>query len=613
MEEADALPFTPFILADNGFSSSKWFEESGGGAEQVQSHLYVMEGFGVRPENDILSSAIGGHQDHIASGCPLLKNPFRKQQEISFGGFGIQDGSDTNLLPPSFGFCSQVIRDLGDSVDALAIPELAESQSQNHQQYPISSLELLNNFGSGVKRLNIGFLNTPSFRKNGRELSTIEIMMLAGAKFIQSSSSVDVFPMLSHPFDSSFAGLSYEQTKDMELVLLLLSSAKKIEHHQFSRALKLLDQCDMLSSNSGNPVERLVHYLCEALRQRIGRAIGTIRSKRLRDTNEPSCHLQEELTNTTLSTLKLLQEAPFLQVAQFTGVQAILEQVASAKKWIDFMQALAAQNECPVASLKITALATSSENTVRDTGKRLTSFAESLNIPFLFQVVTMANMKDIDEELFELDADEVIAVCSSVYVSSLIAQPDLIGSLMRVIKCIRPCIMVVIEVEANHNSLVFVNRFVATLFYHGAFFDCFDDCMDRYDPIGMILEKMHFSKGIQNIVAAEGVERTMRREDWRLENIFLAIWNGGGRNVAVNTRLRTLEWQVFLPQSLLGSRRLPGHESPWVACEVNKTSCGLSFTGFLGVTVDNQLRIGKSQSQRLKKKKEDSEPYFKQN
>ncbi|KAK6920886.1 Transcription factor GRAS [Dillenia turbinata] len=108
----------------------------------------------------------------------------------------------------------------------------------------------------------------------------------------------------------------------------------------------------------------------------------------------------------------------------------------------------------------------------------------------------MANMKDIEEELFELDADEAVAVCSSLYVSSLIAQPDLLGSLMRVVRCIRPCIMVVTEVEANHNSPVFVNRFVETLFYHTAFFDCFDDCRDRNDPNRTILEKLHFTKGI---------------------------------------------------------------------------------------------------------------------
>ena len=65
--------------------------------------------------------------------------------------------------------------------------------------------------------------------EEGRKLSTEEVMRLAGANFIQSSSfqTADA-SMLSHTFDSSFYGLSNEETKDMALVEFLFSSAEKV-------------------------------------------------------------------------------------------------------------------------------------------------------------------------------------------------------------------------------------------------------------------------------------------------------------------------------------------------------------------------------------------------
>lgn len=61
----------------------------------------------------------------------------------------------------------------------------------------------------------------------------------------------------------------------------------------------------------------------------------------------------------------------------------------------------------------------------------------------------------------------------------MIAQPERLECLMRVIRSIDPCVVVVSEVEANHNSLVFVNRFIEALFYFSAFFDCLEACLNQ--------------------------------------------------------------------------------------------------------------------------------------
>lgn len=86
---------------------------------------------------------------------------------------------------------------------------------------------------------------------------------------------------------------------------------------------------------------------------------------------------------------------------------------------------------------------------------------------------------DLNESLFKLDIEETLAVYAPHILSSMIERQDRIESLMTVIHKINPCIMIVTEVEANHNSPIFVNRFIEALFYYGAYFDSMEECMDR--------------------------------------------------------------------------------------------------------------------------------------
>ncbi|KAG6667990.1 hypothetical protein CIPAW_01G139300 [Carya illinoinensis] len=296
------------------------------------------------------------------------------------------------------------------------------------------------------------------------ELSTEEIVRLAGAGFIQSTSQAADGPSMPiHPFDLDFCGLSDDERRDMELAESLFASAEKAGSQQFERARKFLNQCDHLSSNTGNPVQRVVYYFSEALRQKI----------------DPP------------PTLANHEELPFCQVTQFAGIQAIIKNTVEARKihiidlgirngvqWTILMQALATRCECPLELLKITAVGTTSKHLLMETGKRLASFAQSLNLPFSFNVVMVSDMLDLREDLFELDADETLE------------------SIMEVVRSINPCIMFVTEIEANHNSPAFVSRFVEALFYFKSKF---------------------FGEGIRNIVAAEGEERKIR-------NVKIDVW-----------------------------------------------------------------------------------------
>lgn len=113
----------------------------------------------------------------------------------------------------------------------------------------------------------------------GQKLPTEDILRLAGEIFILfSSQRVNDLSMLNHPFPSSCLDLSNDESEDVELVQNLLASAEKVGQQQYDRASKLLSLCD-LSSNTGNPVQRVVYYFSEALREKIDRETGRIASK----------------------------------------------------------------------------------------------------------------------------------------------------------------------------------------------------------------------------------------------------------------------------------------------------------------------------------------------
>lgn len=364
----------------------------------------------------------------------------------------------------------------------------------------------------------------------GPKLSTDAVIRLGGERFIQScSSSVNDISMPTHPYGGSFSGFTDQEVKDIELIENLLLSAEKVTHQQFERSSKLLDWCDLLSSSSGNPIQRLAHYFSKALREKMANESGIISSHG--SGKKDVAEMEGRMMTPNPTTLSVYQKLPFLQAGQFPGVQALVDAVAGATKVhiIDLsikqgvqhtilMQAIASQPNLIIESLKITAVGTMFKEKLEQTGDRLRSFAESISMCLTFNVAMVEDMLDFKEDLFELDPDEALAVYSSHALWGMIGQQDRLECLMNVIKNINPRVMVVSEVAANLNSPNFVNRFIEALFFYGAFFDSLEDCLDREDENRAITESMYFGNAIWSIVAAEGEDRVVRHVNidvWR--------------------------------------------------------------------------------------------------
>ncbi|XP_050377874.1 DELLA protein RGL1-like isoform X1 [Argentina anserina] len=364
-----------------------------------------------------------------------------------------------------------------------------------------------------------------------QKLSTEEVMRIAGARYVQFSSQryEDIY-MPMHHFGYALTGLCEEETEDVEIAHLLLAAAEKVGYKQFERASRLLRHCEWNASFKGtSTVQRVVCYFAEALQERIKKETGLSTFK---GNQERSQYVNGLGAN--LAYISCHQEVPFHPVLQFAAIQNIIETVGNERRihvidleirfgvqWTGFMKALVEREGFPVELLTITALGVRGKQNIREAGKRLASVAKSLNLPFQFKEVIVSDMQDIKNHLFdEIEDDEAVVVYAPLVLRTMILRPRCLENLMKVMRNINPSLMVVIEVEANHNSPSFVNRFIDALFYHSAFLDCLETCM-KQNKYKVILEDM-LREAIRNIVAAEGSERVARSVKMDVWRAFFA-------------------------------------------------------------------------------------------
>ncbi|XP_016493163.1 DELLA protein RGL1-like [Nicotiana tabacum] len=393
----------------------------------------------------------------------------------------------------------------------------------------LGPFELLRNNPSRCKNTEGDKIRNMNDRANAyQKLSAMQIMKLAGERFIQFSSNKFInINNLLHPYGSALSNLSPDDNQDVELAQILLAAAEKVSDQQYDRARKMLSQCQPLASNTGNPAQRAVFYFAQALEERIDRETGRLMPKTHSVETDGSICIASRFD---ASHLAFHQEVPFTQVVHFTGIQAILESVATKPKvhlvdflirtgvqWASLIQAAAERKDNPIEHMKITVIESVNKERVEETGKSLESFAKSLNFPLSFKIVFLPDRNQLTEDHFDVKPDEGVVIYAAFFLRAMICEPNCLETAMRVVRRLQPELMVVSEVEANQNSPMFVNRFIDSLFYYSAFFDCLEDVMKRDDQHRMTLESVTYGRGIRNIVGSEGKERVCR-------SVNLDVW-----------------------------------------------------------------------------------------
>uniref|UniRef100_A0A7N2N3T7 DELLA protein n=1 Tax=Quercus lobata TaxID=97700 RepID=A0A7N2N3T7_QUELO len=155
-------------------------------------------------------------------------------------------------------------------------------------------------------------------------------MRVAGERYVRFSTQNQIYDdywMPVHPFGSALLGLSEEETRDVELAHLLLAAAEKVGYQQYERASKLLLRCEWISSARANPAQRVVFHFAEALQERIDKELGRAPMKEFKPYEEI---FLGKCTNPSL--VRAYEKLPCSQIAVFTGIEAILENVALEPK-----------------------------------------------------------------------------------------------------------------------------------------------------------------------------------------------------------------------------------------------------------------------------------------
>lgn len=137
------------------------------------------------------------------------------------------------------------------------VPRLGNFHGEKTNPISSASLELLNNCGRLFKKSSEENLSNVHINEahvgNISKLSTEEILRVAGERYIQySTQRVDGLSMFIHPYASALSGLSIEQTRDMELVHLLLAAAEEVDQQQFHLASQSIARCLWKASVTGN-------------------------------------------------------------------------------------------------------------------------------------------------------------------------------------------------------------------------------------------------------------------------------------------------------------------------------------------------------------------------
>ncbi|CAL1386797.1 unnamed protein product [Linum trigynum] len=372
-----------------------------------------------------------------------------------------------------------------------------------------------------------GKINPESSTNCTREFWTNEIIKLAGARILQSRSpaqGIDVPHLLT--------GLTNEESKNVELMEYLLESAEHVGKGKFELALQVLDLCTRLSSQTGNPIQRVGYYFSSALRQRIELQKTRRGGELEEDDHRKPIESDMTVTLPDKSAMEFRTRVPFYTASQLAAVQILMENVAGEKRihvielricsgmpMIALMQAVASSPN-PIEMLRITALAhdAAEERFIHGSGRRLVGFARGMGLPFSFNVVRIWEPPSAaHKDKLGLEPREATVVLAEYALSLMVTKPNRLEAMMKLIRSIRPRVMVVIETEANHNAPDFGHRFVETLFTAGAYFDCLASCMEGNEAARAVMESRYMNDRIRNILVAEGEKRVVR-------DVKIGVW-----------------------------------------------------------------------------------------
>jgi hypothetical protein len=322
---------------------------------------------------------------------------------------------------------------------------------------------------------------------------------------------------------------AFEFGDDNHLPILLLRCGEAIKQNDLEVATQIITKLRELSSPNGNGVQRMAHYVTNAL---VAKMSGTgAQLYTSLENNNPS-------TGTTLRAYRsIVMDVPYMKF----GIQFCTTQILDAFKGathvhvIDYgilyglhlpclIQELGKRPEGP-PHLRITGIdhlrepgSTSSER-VQETGQRLAKFAKLCGVPFEY-IAIAKEWENVTLDELDLKEREVLAIVCFFRLQHLLdnqvvpTNPRLF--ILKMIQTMNPKVFVTGVENASCNEPFFMSRLSKTIKHYSIHFDTLDVVTSSIsEQHRIIFEKEILGRQILNIIACEGTSRVERFESYK--------------------------------------------------------------------------------------------------
>ncbi|KAJ1277361.1 hypothetical protein BS78_05G289000 [Paspalum vaginatum] len=331
------------------------------------------------------------------------------------------------------------------------------------------------------------------------------------------------------------------QHDDADLHTLLIHCARAVGTNDRSRAAELLRRIKQQSSPRGDPSQRLAHCFAAGLAARLA-GTGT------QAYNSTSSLASSSSSTSAVEYLKAYQlylESCCFRMTSFSFSNwTIIKTIAATGRkkvhivdygidygmqWPTFLTCLAGMEGGPpevrITGIDLPQPGLRPSSRLDETGRRLSSCAGHLGVPFKFQSVVSARWETIRGDDLGIDPDELLVVNSLGSFGSLIDDEAVDGDspspsprdavLNNIRGSIRPDLFILCIVNASYSSPFFVTRFREALSYYTALFDMLDATLPRDSQQRLLVERDLYGRCAMNAVACEGPGRVERPEAYR--------------------------------------------------------------------------------------------------
>lgn len=301
---------------------------------------------------------------------------------------------------------------------------------------------------------------------------------------------------------------------------LLLTCAEAVEVRDPSLASAVLSKLDhllpdVLGNAANSSFDHLAYHFAQGLQYQVSGACS------------PCCR-QEPPQYGAMSVHQMIQElSPFVKFAHFTANQAILDatmdgadvhvidfNVAEGVQWSSLMSDLARNG---YKSFRLTEVITDdadyNDNTSQNTARRLSEFAESLNLPFQYNSVRIHYTGDLDSFSSNCEGSVIVSCDTTNLCYKSLTKLQIL--LISCVKKLQPKLVIIVEEElvrigkvASISHASFVEFFFEALHHFTVVFESLASCFtgDSSRVCLKLVERDMLGPKIQDFVGKYGSE-----------------------------------------------------------------------------------------------------------